>query len=218
MFQLGRSIFLAFLGLTGTLARASSPDRGAVEIQIYDYADIGPQTLRSVSLKAESILARTGMSVQVVVCSGSAAVGCESQPLQVHERIAIQILAGECKSPQSVARPVLGRAVASQDGGTLATVFLQSVHDQAAVSGVSLDVVLAHVAAHEAGHLLLGTRAPHASHGLMKAHWAGNDYIAMSQELLRFTPEQQRILASRHGATATPRASSSKRRPGPPGS
>ena len=46
--------------------------------------------------------------------------------------------------------------------------------------------ILAHVLAHEIGHVLQGTNA-HAQTGVMKAHWNGQDYDAMEKKPLEFT-------------------------------
>lgn len=46
--------------------------------------------------------------------------------------------------------------------------------------------ILAHVLAHEIGHVLQGTTA-HALGGVMKAHWNGQDYDAMEKKPLEFT-------------------------------
>jgi hypothetical protein len=46
--------------------------------------------------------------------------------------------------------------------------------------------ILAHVLAHEIGHVLQGTNG-HAQTGVMKAHWNGQDYDAMEKKPLEFT-------------------------------
>ena len=46
--------------------------------------------------------------------------------------------------------------------------------------------ILAHVLAHEIGHVLQRTNA-HAPAGVMKAHWNGQDYDAMEKKPLEFT-------------------------------
>lgn len=95
-------------------------------------------------------------------------------------------------------RPPLGRAFADHMDGGYATIFLEAVHDEAAAANIPWVVVLAHAAAHEAGHLLLGDRA-HTQRGLMREKWDRNDYQAMNQNRLHFTGGQARQLASRYG-------------------
>jgi hypothetical protein len=47
--------------------------------------------------------------------------------------------------------------------------------------------VLAHVLAHELGHILQGSNQ-HSRAGIMKAHWTAQDYDAMAKRPLSFTP------------------------------
>jgi hypothetical protein len=54
--------------------------------------------------------------------------------------------------------------------------------------------ILAHVLAHEIGHVLQGTNA-HAPTGVMKAHWNGQDYDAMEKKPLEFTSIDKDLIA-----------------------
>jgi hypothetical protein len=56
----------------------------------------------------------------------------------------------------------------------------------AAYSASATPDVLAHVLAHEIGHILIGTDG-HASSGVMKARWDSHDYFEMVHHPLRFT-------------------------------
>lgn len=55
--------------------------------------------------------------------------------------------------------------------GSLATVYVDRVATMARASGVDAGTLLGRVAAHEIGHLLLGT-ASHGTSGLMRAQWS----------------------------------------------
>ena len=90
------------------------------------------------------------------------------------------------------------QSVAGRDGGTYATVFLRPAEEKASDANLPRIVVLAYAAAHEIGHLLLGDA--HSPQGLMKATWGANDFLAMSQNDLHFSPEQARKLISHYGA------------------
>jgi len=79
MSKLGRSILFPFLALAGgasTVPAQSAP----VQVQVYDYAALDPETLRHFLTTFESIWARTGLPVQVITCRGSLAISCPSQP------------------------------------------------------------------------------------------------------------------------------------------
>ena len=199
MFKLGRPIVFVFLAVAGS-PNANSAKAATLQVQIYDYADLEPQTLRQFLSRTERILANTGMSVQLSLCRGSIAVSCENQTGSI-DSLLVRIVAGAAKTTKNANRPALGQSFADQNGGSHATVFVRPVQDQAAASNVPWVVVLAHAVAHEVGHLLLGAQA-HTSRGLMKANWDRSDYKAMDQNQCHFTPEQARMLASRYGSDA----------------
>jgi hypothetical protein len=55
--------------------------------------------------------------------------------------------------------------------GSLATLYFDRVVAQASAAGADPGILLGRAAAHEIGHLLMGTTA-HAPHGLMRARWS----------------------------------------------
>lgn len=56
-----------------------------------------------------------------------------------------------------------------------------------------MDVLLAHVLAHEITHILEGI-ARHSQQGLMKAKWDNKDYVRMRERSLKFTPEDVNLI------------------------
>lgn len=67
--------------------------------------------------------------------------------------------------------------------------------------GVSSGQILGHVAAHEMGHVLLGSTA-HAGFGVMKSTYDKWDLLNMVQSHLLFTAQESRVLRARLGARA----------------
>src|ERR1043166_1876270 len=78
-----------------------------LQIQVYDYAIIGPASLGKIVSELEDILRYTGISVQVRVCRGSIAVVCGDP-----EGPVIRILPGNAKTMRNLRRPPLGRSFA----------------------------------------------------------------------------------------------------------
>ena len=146
----GRSVLILCLALFS----CAELEGATLQIQVYDYALLGPVSLGKTVSELEDILRYTGVSVQVRVCRGSVAVVCGDQ-----EGPVIRILPGNAKTMLNLRRPPLGRSFATKTGGNYATIFLAAVQDQAAVADTPWVVVLAHAAAHETGHLLLGNQA-----------------------------------------------------------
>jgi hypothetical protein len=71
--------------------------------------------------------------------------------------------------------------------GVHITVFCDRIQRVAPGSG-STAVILAHVLVHEITHILQGSEE-HSDSGVMKATWTGTDYLEMTSQPLRFTPE-----------------------------
>jgi hypothetical protein len=71
------------------------------------------------------------------------------------------------------------------DGTTTITVMYKRVQFVAGRSGREQSI-LAHVLAHEIGHVLQRTDR-HVGTGVMKAHWTGQDFDAMERKPLEFT-------------------------------
>ena len=119
-FRLLLSTLFAFL----CVALLSSEELvgATLQIQVYDYAIIGPASLGKIVSELEDILRYTGISVQVRVCRGSIAVVCGDP-----EGPVIRILPGNAKTMRNLRRPPLGRSFATQTGGTYATIFLGAV-------------------------------------------------------------------------------------------
>ncbi len=57
----------------------------------------------------------------------------------------------------------------------------------------NFEILLAHVLAHEIGHMLEGTDR-HSAAGVMKARWGDQDYALMSRSPLRFTEADIRLI------------------------
>ena len=81
----------------------------------------------------------------------------------------------------------LALAAPFSDAGTQITVIYDRILTRAARPGLA-QALLAHVLAHEIGHLLQGTNW-HARTGVMKAHWNGQDYGEMERKPLAFTSD-----------------------------
>lgn len=92
--------------------------------------------------------------------------------------------------------PVMGVAVRSPNPAT-ARIFFSEVKDFARAWDVDIGTLLAHVMAHEIGHLLL-PHVPHSATGLMKAEWDKALVREAAAGSLTFTDAQiKRLLAFR---------------------
>jgi hypothetical protein len=192
------SILFIFLALAGN-AKTLTAQGSAVQVKVYDYADLKPESLHKVVALTQQILAGADLSVQVQVCRGSLAVSCEGQN-GLMRSLTVRLVAGGSKTKDSVLRAPLGQSMADHQGGTYASIFMERILDAAAEANVPSDTVLAYAITHEVGHLLLGDNA-HTPRGVMKGNWDRKDYEAMNQNQFHFIAGQAHELASRFGGS-----------------
>jgi len=190
------STLILFLALAGN-AETLSAQTSAVQLQVYDYANLNPGSLHKVLALTQQILGEAGLSVEVELCRGAQAVPCASQIVGARYLV-MRLVAGGSKTKDTVLHPQLGQSMADREGGTYSSLFLERIQDAAEEANVPWDIVLAYAAAHEVGHLLLGSEA-HTARGVMKAHWGREDFQAMNQHQLHFIDQQAHELANRYG-------------------
>ncbi len=201
------SILFLFLALAGT-AKTLTAQSSAVQVKVYDYADLKPESLHKVVALTQQILTGAGLSVQVELCRGSLAVSCEGQGGLIRNLV-VRVVAGGSKTKDSVLRAPLGQSMADHQGGIYASIFMERIQDAAAEANVPSDTVLAYAVAHEVGHLLLGDNA-HTPRGVMKGNWDRKDYEAMNQSQFHFIEGQAHQMASRFGGSPSPSAPSAQ--------
>jgi hypothetical protein len=138
----------------------------AVTIRVYDIYGLPPEQRHDALAVAADALQRAGVEAIWVDCAqGQAAAACR-QPMGPGE-----LLLRVQKYPAEGIH-TLGEAVVHDDpaGNVVATVYASAVAERARRIGLELTVLIGRVAAHEIGHLLIGTRA-HSGDGLMRAAW-----------------------------------------------
>jgi hypothetical protein len=173
--------------------------RPAVQVEVYDYADMTPGAVHKVLALTQEILTGAGVSIRVIFCRPNPEAACGSQSVGTR-LLVIRVAPGGPKKGDSVLRPPLGLSIVGPEGGTYASIFLARVRDAAAEANVPRDLVLAYAIGHEVGHLLLGADA-HSAQGLMKATWGREDYEAMYQCRFHFNHDQSRQLSTRYGSS-----------------
>jgi hypothetical protein len=185
---------LALASKTNTLSAQTS----AIQVQVYDYTGLSPSALHEFISRTQAILASSGISLEVDACARGAAL-CESRTGSSRQ-IVIRVVADWGQNKTNARLEKLGMSVADQNGGDYGTVFLKPAEETASDANLPQTTVLAYAAAHEVGHLLLGAQS-HTSQGLMKATWGHDDFQAMTQNRVHFSPEQARELAARYGSS-----------------
>lgn len=108
------------------------------------------------------------------------------------------------ESPKFASPAALAFARPFADGVNAITVMYQRIR-MAAGGPARAQSILAHVLAHEIGHVLQSTDW-HAQTGVMKAHWNGTDLVAMGKKPLEFTPYDVHLIVKGLAAWKSPTA------------
>ena len=192
MFTRGRFILPVSVLLLETAA-ISFAGAACLEVHVHNDAGLDRALLIRCVLQLRGILVLAGASVDIKICEGVGALSCEHVSEDARF-VDLRILPGVAKNMKDTRRAPLGQSVASELGGVYAVLFLASVQSQAVAADVPWTVLLAYAAAHEIGHLLLGSGA-HTVSGVMKASWDAKDMLGMFQNSVHFSREQQRLIA-----------------------
>jgi hypothetical protein len=163
------------LGVRAAAAPAGQAPPIALTIHFYNTSGIPAQNLQAARLATESILRDTGLEVVVRYCRRSVAPGesgdaC-SEPLKPSELVVRIIDAPAFNTALHPDAYGLAYVVPDINRGWLATVFSDRIDRAATRLGVDTGTLIGLVAAHEVGHLLLGSTY-HAEGGLMRADWS----------------------------------------------
>jgi hypothetical protein len=145
-------------------------------IRVYDLAGVDPKLRTNAIRAAGAVLARAGIEADWRDCAGTKNTGgCEASPKPPTLLVRLTHSNG---SPDRERGLLMGYAVIDPESGagSLATVFVDRVAQVAHAAGGDAATLLGRAMAHELGHLFLGTNS-HASSGLMRAEWTGQEIL-----------------------------------------
>ena len=177
-----------FLGIVlscalGLMAQTS------VTVVVNDSVKVKPAVLHTAEQEATRLFRSAGISILWLHCAKTDA--CR-RPLLPNEYVLHIVPTGNTKSDF-----VYGVAFLGEDGrGRYSDVFF----DRIRMTPGNIDVgrLLGVVAAHELGHLLLGSTA-HSTVGIMEPVWEEDCVRRVGMGALHFTPEQARLMRQRIG-------------------
>jgi hypothetical protein len=159
-----------------------------VTIRVYDLYGLPPETRQEALAVAVEALEHAGIQAAIVDCSARPAVAACRTGLGDGE------LALRIHRHAKDGAHVLGEAIVRLSGpSTIATVYAAAIAERARGTGGRLSTILGRVAAHEIGHLLLGTNG-HAPHGLMRPSW---DLARLDRGDWNFTVEDAAAMRAR---------------------
>ena len=194
--RLSRLRHLLVGGLAGLACLTTCADAGAapvatLRVTVFDYAALPTTDLKLILATAGRLLGDAGVRVRWAHCLPSATPAppvCNA-PLE-RGGLALRLLAAAPPMLDPAAPPTLGFAVLDEAGaGVMASVYLDRVERLGWASSVEPGWLTGLVAAHELGHLLLGT-AGHGDHGVMQAGWSVQDLRRGPVTDWRFSPDE----------------------------
>jgi hypothetical protein len=163
---------------------------------VYNYAAISADAMSQTRENVSRIYRGIGIEIEWfdLLNASRGTVSSTPIPLQPCASHIVIRLIGVSEGPRTP-EPVLGTAVAAENGGML-SVFYSPVLRVALRSRQTLADILGLVIAHEIGHLLLPAPA-HSNLGIMRAEWDGDDIRRGVVGALRFTSSQVALMQSR---------------------
>jgi hypothetical protein len=182
-------------------AEEGRPPELVVTVAVHNKAGISASTLAQAERMAGTIFRQAGVEVLWANCDLPAeeaeiASSCHVTEFPRHLQLSI------ARRSKDLTESILGVSFLAEDGsGCYSDVFLEpaeELHEK--LHGINLGTLLGHVAAHEIGHLLLGTNA-HSDDGIMRPHWNERDLANASKGELHFTRTQGQTMKARVAAT-----------------
>ncbi|HEY3440468.1 MAG TPA: hypothetical protein VGK29_06945 [Paludibaculum sp.] len=183
------SMILGLLLATGLGFSKTPANDVRVTVRLYSYVNLPADAPSEMAATAKRVLRQAGVAVEFIECSSAGVAigrtGCtgslESAVLML--RIFEPKRAGHAKQ--------LGYAAMTDEGGSCITLFVDPTKRMARIETLSDWALLGHAAAHEIGHLLLGSNS-HTPTGIMRPTWRRGDEEGMAKGALRFDGRQAR--------------------------
>jgi hypothetical protein len=184
--------------LWGSIAGASNGDPAVpgITVLVNDTAQISPSVLHKAELEAARIFRSAGIEITWVNCAGGIATVYEvCHQVPGANQFVLHIVPRGRTSTDLV----FGLAFLGQDGsGKYCDAFFDRIEEATHDLGTSVSQLLGTVAAHELGHLLLGSHA-HSRWGIMEPAWKEESLREIGMGTLLFSREQSRLMKTRIG-------------------
>lgn len=179
------------------IAKSVSKEPVTVTISMHNDVGIAWDTLRAAEEETSHVFREAGIDIQWRNCPGVSEQeihepkNCAEAAFPKHLQLRIT------KRSIGLSPDVMGISFLSQDGtGCQADLFFEEMQALREKSNVSMANILGHVAAHEIGHLLLGTNS-HAPLGIMRAVWGPVELSSARRTALLFSEKQSEQMRAR---------------------
>jgi hypothetical protein len=158
-------------------------------VQVYNMAQIPEATLVAALRQAGRIFSRTGIHLNWMECPLSSVASQNRGMCDGSAEGTVMLLQILPQAPDAFSGEAMGFGLPVPEGGIHAAIFYGRVAHLSRSATAPVEQILAHVIAHEIGHLLLGSNR-HSTKGIMRGRWEYSDIrLAIAGSLL-FTPEE----------------------------
>lgn len=188
------------------LAGQTPAESLTIKVRVHDHARLGPRLLTHAQGEVTRLFQEMGILVDWIECPLAAAEldrypACQ-QPLGL-TGLDVNIVTRSMAEGLTLSSTTLGITSMRQEGerAFVASVFCDSVREQAHPGGAGFAQILGHAMAHELGHILLRTSG-HAPTGLMRARWSPEDLRRAAWGQLCFTDGQAAVIRAEVAARA----------------
>ncbi len=179
--------------LCSCICAGSDEGNPSVTVLLNDSAHVPPVVLATAEDEVFRIFHTSGITIFWVNCAGRTISRCRVQP-GTNEFVLHIVKLGKTSTDS-----VFGEAFLAEDGtGKYADVFFERIQDEKLESNLAVGRLLGSVAAHELGHLLLGSRA-HSRRGIMEPIWREDQLRRMSMGAMLFSPQEAKLIKARVG-------------------
>jgi hypothetical protein len=184
-----KSCLVLSVGVASSL-RAGGPS-SKITVLVFNYAAIRFEMLAQAETEVARIYHPGNIEIQWLDCPLSPKEAAQFPACQVPmgpTKLVLRILSQSMAERLRQAKDSYGSALTAEDGSfaIIANVFADQTEQLANHHGIRCGVMLGDVAAHEIGHLLLGSRS-HSNRGIMQARWRQKELEMTAQGLMAFT-------------------------------
>jgi len=187
LFTLLSLLTVSSASLAGSQRKDDGAQNLAITVFAYNYARVPGQTLDRAEKEVARILHDVGIETAWRNCN-PALTDIHQDPNCIPEvgptNVILRVLPDIAVTPGVSDENTMGLAF-----GNLASVSYRWVREEAAAVGAKPSEILGVAAAHEIGHLLLGSQS-HSQSGIMRARWTSEDFQRAPMGTFTFTTEQ----------------------------
>jgi hypothetical protein len=170
-----------------------------VTISVHNDAGISAGTLREAEMEASRVFRQSGIEAKWLNCPLPAdgpedPAQCRTAEFPAYLQLRM------ARRSRNLSEITFGISYLSADGsGCYANVFYERIEEMHKRSRVNLGSLLGDVAAHEIGHLLLGTNS-HAANGIMRERWESEELGSIGTGALSFSEAESRQMKNKLAA------------------